>query len=64
MKAMERLVADGPVRYIGVSNFGVGEQKEAEKALRNEQIACNQVLHNLGYRGIKKAYSHTAQSRE
>ncbi len=43
------------VRYIGVSNFGVEELKEAEKTLRNERIACNQVLHHLGYRGIEKS---------
>ncbi len=55
MKAMEMLVSDGLVRYIGVSNFGVVELKEAEKALRNERIACNQVLHHLGYRGIEKS---------
>ena len=54
MKAMEKLVSDGMVRYIGVSNFGVEELKETEKALRNERIACNQVLHHLGYRGIEK----------
>jgi diketogulonate reductase-like aldo/keto reductase len=55
MKAMEKLVADGLVRYIGVSNFGVVELKEAEKALRHERIACNQVLHYMGYRGIEKS---------
>ncbi|MEJ7641825.1 MAG: aldo/keto reductase [Candidatus Nitrosocosmicus sp.] len=55
MNAMEKLVADGMVRYIGVSNFGVVELKEAEMALRNERIACNQVLHHLGYRGIEKS---------
>ncbi len=55
MKAMEKLVADGLIRYIGVSNFGVVELKGAEKALRNERIACNQVLHHLGYRGIEKS---------
>jgi diketogulonate reductase-like aldo/keto reductase len=54
MCAMEKLVSDGMVRYIGVSNFGVDELKEAEKALHNERIACNQVLHHLGYRGIEK----------
>jgi len=55
MQAMEKLVSDGMVWYIGVSNFGVEELKEAEKSLRNERIACNQVLHHLGYRGTEKS---------
>jgi diketogulonate reductase-like aldo/keto reductase len=55
MKAMEKLASDGMIRHIGVSNFGVEELKEAEKALRNERISCNQVLHHLGYRGIEKS---------
>jgi diketogulonate reductase-like aldo/keto reductase len=55
MQAMEKLVSDGLIRHIGVSNFDVMELMEAEKALRNERIACNQVLHHLGYRGIEKS---------
>jgi len=31
MQAMEKIVSDGLVRYIGVSNFGVEELKEVEK---------------------------------
>jgi len=33
-------VAEGLVRFIGVSNFDVEELKEAERALKNEQMAC------------------------
>ena len=54
MKAMEKLVSDNLVRFIGVSNFNLKELQEAEKALQNERIACNQVLYNLGYRAIEK----------
>lgn len=52
MRAMEKLVAEGMVRFIGVSNFDVEELIEAERALQKERMACDQVLHHLGYRGI------------
>ena len=54
MRAMEKLVAEGLVRFIGVSTFDVVELKEAEDSLRNERMACNQVLYHLGYRGIER----------
>jgi diketogulonate reductase-like aldo/keto reductase len=54
MRGLESLVRDGLTRYIGVSNFDVEELDGAIKALRNERLACNQVLYHLGDRGIER----------
>lgn len=54
MRAMERLVEDGKIRYFGVSNFDVDELREAEAALESGRIACNQVLYHLNERGIER----------
>jgi diketogulonate reductase-like aldo/keto reductase len=54
MRALESLVRDKMTRYIGVSNFDVAELEQARKALRNEPMACNQVLYHLGDRGIER----------
>ena len=54
MRAMEKLVDDGMIRYIGVSNFDLEELQEAEQALSKHRIACNQVLCYLGNRGVER----------
>ncbi len=54
MHAMEELVDEGMIRYIGVSNFDVGLLREAQHALKKYRIACNQVLYHLAYRGIER----------
>jgi diketogulonate reductase-like aldo/keto reductase len=54
MRAMEKLVDDGMIRFIGVSNFDVEELDAAQRALSKHRLACNQVLYHLGYRGIER----------
>jgi diketogulonate reductase-like aldo/keto reductase len=53
MRALEKLVADGDIRALGVSNFDVADLREAQAALARERIACNQVLYHLGERTIE-----------
>lgn len=53
MHAMEKLVDDGMIKFIGVSNFDVMQLREAQNALMNHRIACNQVLYHLAYRSIE-----------
>lgn len=53
MRAMEKLVDDGMIKFIGVSNFDLEQLREAQNALMKHRIACNQVLYHLAYRGIE-----------
>jgi diketogulonate reductase-like aldo/keto reductase len=53
MRALEKLVRDGKIRSLGVSNFEVADLEEARAALETERIACNQVLYHLGERSIE-----------
>ena len=53
MTALERLVDDGKIRSLGVSNLDPWDLREAAGALRSARIACDQVLYNLDERTIE-----------
>jgi len=53
MRAMEQLVAQGKIKYIGVCNFTLRELKEADSILKNNRIASIQVEYNISDRSIE-----------
>jgi diketogulonate reductase-like aldo/keto reductase len=53
VQAMEWLVKEGKVRYVGVSNFSLSELKEARAALTETVVASVQVEYNLFDRSIE-----------
>jgi diketogulonate reductase-like aldo/keto reductase len=52
MAAMEQLVEQGKIRFIGVSNFSVAELKKAQAVLSKYKIVSNQVRYSLVERTI------------
>lgn len=52
-EAFERLQRDGKIRYWGVSNFDADSMEEMLDASQGQLPVCNQVLYNLGRRGIE-----------
>jgi diketogulonate reductase-like aldo/keto reductase len=47
MRAMEKLVDDGKIRHIGVCNFSVEELREAQEALKKNEIVSDQVEYSI-----------------
>ena len=54
MRAMAKLVSDGLVDHVGVSNFSVDEMQAAQSAMPNVPIVSNQILYNLRRRGAER----------
>ncbi|MDE1991490.1 MAG: aldo/keto reductase [Rhizobiaceae bacterium] len=53
VQAFEELKAAGKIRAWGVSNFDVDDMEELLTVPGGDQVASNQVLYNLGRRGIE-----------
>jgi diketogulonate reductase-like aldo/keto reductase len=53
MGAMEDLVDAGKIRFIGVSNFSVGELRKAQTALSRYRVVSNQVRYSLVDRSVE-----------
>jgi diketogulonate reductase-like aldo/keto reductase len=51
--AFESLRAAGKIRAWGVSNFKVGDMRELFRVPHGDRCATNQVLYNVGSRGIE-----------
>jgi diketogulonate reductase-like aldo/keto reductase len=54
MAALEKLVKDGLVRLIGVSNFDVEQMEEAKSCLSEHDIVVNQVEYSLHARQAER----------
>jgi diketogulonate reductase-like aldo/keto reductase len=53
MGAMEQLVNQGKIRFIGVSNFMLADLRNAQRAMTKHRIVANQVRYNLIDRTIE-----------
>ena len=53
MRAMEKLIERGLIRFAGVSNFDLEELQGAADSLEDQRLACDQVLYHLQDRGIE-----------
>jgi aryl-alcohol dehydrogenase-like predicted oxidoreductase len=60
-KAMKKLVRDGKIRSVGVSNFKLRTLKASQNALAPLEVASNQVRYSLLNRDVEKQLLPYAQ---
>jgi aldehyde reductase len=53
VEAFDALQRAGKIRHWGVSNFDRNDMAELWRAPHGQQVAVNQVLYNLGRRGVE-----------
>ncbi|MDG6937938.1 MAG: aldo/keto reductase [Nitrososphaerota archaeon] len=53
MAAMEKLVGDGKLRHIGVSNFSLEQIKEARSSLPKSELSSVQLDYSLVHRSVE-----------
>ena len=53
LQAFGTLLGEGKIRYWGVSNFDVDDLEELVSLRGGDAVAANQVLYNLGRRGVE-----------
>ena len=54
LRAMEKLVEDGKIRYIGVCNFDTSLLDEARESLVKNELVSDQVEYSLMARGVER----------
>jgi myo-inositol catabolism protein IolS len=64
MKAMKKLLKQGKIRSVGVSNFNLKKLKDAEEALAPIELASNQVKYNLLDREIERELLRYARTEK
>lgn len=62
MRALDLLVEQGLIKFIGVSNFSVGQMKEAEKYAQNK-IVADQIEYNLLVRNQQGMFTRDMESK-